>query len=330
MIPSGVVQSLDANGKNPVGCTLTSTSDVWSINYDQLLLQPIFIAANTLNELRFLATSTTITILNQDGSFCWAGFCDLVPDPIGWTGVETIVPPALMTATGSEVVTLAWDGPGTNLVLDNGSVIPESSVLPPTNYYNSTLPITIANSTTLTTLVPGIIPFQITDQIPGSPVSIKGSGTLQWNSLSDYVTFVITDGGVTLATWTIIGADLKVASTLSNYIWELDIQLNYITIQSSTASIQLIGTITVYDDFVILPISLNTTTTIDTTIINQLNITTQWNAANVNDIFVADFIRVSMNSVTAGATITVPNINIDGGQPDSIYGGSTPINGGTP
>jgi hypothetical protein len=327
ILPAGVIQSLNDNGKNPVGGTITADQDIWSIDYSQLLDQPIYIAADTLNELRFLATSTTLTILKPDGSFLWAGFCELVADPVSWTGVTEIIPPALMTATGSTVVTLAWDGSGSNIVLDDGSTIPESSLTPPKSYYYSTLPATISNSTTQTSLVIGIIESLPTDQAPGSPIAIKGNGTVKWNALSDYITWTFGLGANTLSTFTIVGTDLKVASALSTYMWELDAQINFLSVNVTNANVQIVGTLKVYDDYVVLEIPINTTIVMDTTVNNQFNLQVQWSAASVNNVFVADWIKIFAMSVTYGAT-TGPSSNYDGGQANTIYGSALLINGG--
>jgi hypothetical protein len=345
ILDNGCIRSIDAAGIDLDGSWLLSTVDVYAIDYSTVLEQPINLVGDTLTALRFKAAPTTITIWDTvtcSNRVLWMGTNYLAPDPVptvpdGGTGTVTSVGISVSgplgtsgpnPITGAGTIAIGWTGTGTNLVLDNGTVIPESSFLPPTCYYYSTLPTTVANTVTSTTLVPGITAFQITDQVPGSPVRITGNGTIRWNSLADYITWTFVDGSTTLATFTIVGTDLKVGSALTPYMWELDLQINYLTAQSSTASVQLIGTLTVYDDYVVLPISINTTTVVDTTPINTLHVNVQWSTANANDIFVADYFKVAQNSVTAGATITAPSVDYDGGQANSIYGGAIVINGG--
>lgn len=346
ILDNGCIRSIDAAGIDLDGAWLVSTVDAYAIDYSTVLEQPINLVGDTLTALRFKAAPTTITIWDTvtcSNRVLWMGTNYLAPDPVptvpdGGTGTVTSVGLSVTgplgtsgpnPITGAGTIAIGWTGTGTNLVLDNGSVIPESSVLPPTCYYYSTFPATVANTVTSTTLVPGIAAFQITDQVPGSPVRITGSGTIQWNSLANYLTWTFVDGSTTLATFTVVGTDLKVGSILSSYMWELDLQINYLTAQSATASVQLIGTLTIYDDYVVLPISTNTTTTVDTTPTNILHATVQWSAANANDIFIADYFKVAQNSITAGATITPPSTNYDGGQFDSVYGGAITVNGGT-
>lgn len=331
IIPKGVFDSIDVAGFDLSRSWIWSDKDVYTISYNTVLVQPISMEIMDLADLRWLDTQATVTVRESTDPMSrvlWSGILNLDTDPEGsGSEVTSIVPPALMTATGTSTVTLAWSGPGTNIVLDDGSVVPEAALIPPKSYYYSTLPATISNSTTQTSLVIGIIESLPTDQAPGSPIAIKGNGTVKWNALSDYITWTFGLGANTLSTFTIVGTDLKVASALSTYMWELDAQINFLSVNVTNANVQIVGTLKVYDDYVVLEIPINTTIVMDTTVNNQFNLQVQWSAASVNNVFVADWIKIFAMSVTYGAT-TGPSSNYDGGQANTIYGSALLINGG--
>lgn len=86
IIPSSVTQSIDTNFVDISSAWLWSTSTVYSdTTYTQMLAQPISVEADTLNELRFLDPTTTLTIRKTSDPtslVLWSGDVTLLPDPV--------------------------------------------------------------------------------------------------------------------------------------------------------------------------------------------------------------------------------------------------------
>lgn len=83
-ISNGVILSINENAVDISSGWLWSTAEVYSLDYQHVLVQPVSVEAVVLNELRFLANTTTLTIRAEaeDGSMVlWAGEVDTEPDP---------------------------------------------------------------------------------------------------------------------------------------------------------------------------------------------------------------------------------------------------------
>ena len=331
ILPVGVVQSIDANFDDVTGGWIFASADIYTAAYTQVLLQPVLVSAATLGELRFLASSTTLVVRRTEevtSNVMWAGYCVLDPDPEGVNGVTAVVPAEGMTASGTSTITLGWQDPDpANVRLADGTTAPYiTGVIGPTSYYDSTFPATIAATTVQTTLVPGITPMQPEAEVAGKTVTIIGAGTIKFNNLADYITWVFSLGGVTLSTFTLSGNDLKVGAINTVYVWELSVVQMPAADPSTATPVQLVGTLTVYDDYVVLPISINGLGIVDTQIANAINVTVQWDTPGASDVLVCDKFRVSLN---AEGSISPISVNYDGGEFDSIYGGAIVIDGGT-
>lgn len=75
-ISNGVILSINENGVDISSGWLWSTAEVYSLDYQNVLVQPISVEAVVLNELRFIANTTTLTIraeADNESRVLWAG-----------------------------------------------------------------------------------------------------------------------------------------------------------------------------------------------------------------------------------------------------------------
>ena len=157
-------------------------------------------------------------------------------------------------------------------------------------YYTSTSIISTPASATAVNIIPGATAFTVVDQAIGLGIQIKGSGIIKWAVLTDYVTWLISDGATQVATFTTVGTDFPIngstAATGTNYHWELDATL---TTQSgsTTAVVVLNGTLRVFDLYTEVIVNLNeaSAATVNVTGTNLLAMTVAWTAYTTNDLF---------------------------------------------
>lgn len=85
VIPQGVVESIDTNNVEISSGWLWCSVDVYSMDYNTVLSQPISVEAVVLNELRFLADTATLTIRRTSATtsgVLWSGDIETEPDPL--------------------------------------------------------------------------------------------------------------------------------------------------------------------------------------------------------------------------------------------------------
>lgn len=84
VIPQGVIESIDTNNVEISSGWLWCSVDVYSMDYNTVLSQPISVEAVVLNELRFLADTATLTIRRTSATtsgVLWSGDIETEPDP---------------------------------------------------------------------------------------------------------------------------------------------------------------------------------------------------------------------------------------------------------
>ena len=84
IIPQGVIESIDTNNVEISAGWLWCSVDVYSMDYNTVLSQPISVEAVVLNELRFLADTATLTIRRTSvttSGVLWSGDIETEPDP---------------------------------------------------------------------------------------------------------------------------------------------------------------------------------------------------------------------------------------------------------
>lgn len=84
VIPEGVIASINTNHVDISSGWLWSTAEIYSLDYNYTLTQPVSVEAIVLNELRFLASTSTLTIRRDFASnaeVLWAGDILTVADP---------------------------------------------------------------------------------------------------------------------------------------------------------------------------------------------------------------------------------------------------------
>lgn len=94
VIPSGVIESIDTNTVEISSGWLWASVDVYSLDYNYVLSQPISIEAVALNELRFLTETATLTIRSNSvdtSGVLWAGDIETEPDPFVEAGSDVPV-----------------------------------------------------------------------------------------------------------------------------------------------------------------------------------------------------------------------------------------------
>src|ERR1035437_776241 len=149
-------------------------------------------------------------------------------------------------------------------------------------YLASGTPVTVANTTTVTSLVPSIVPFSVAAQNLGNIVNISLDGTVSFAVLANYVTFIWSIGSTTLATHTIAGTDLTAAAINTIYQWSFTGKIVTQSTTGSSATVALIGILEVITPGDVLSISINSSTTLSTSVQNSFNVTVGWNTAATN------------------------------------------------
>ena len=84
IIPAGVIESIDTNSVDISSGWLWASSDVYSMDYNTVLAQPISVEAVVLNELRFLVDELTLSIrrnVSPTSQVLWSGDIVTEPDP---------------------------------------------------------------------------------------------------------------------------------------------------------------------------------------------------------------------------------------------------------
>jgi len=85
IIPAGVIESIDTNSVDVSSGWLWASSDVYSMDYNTVLAQPISVEAVVLNELRFLVDDLTLSIrrtVSPTSQVLWSGDIVTEPDPL--------------------------------------------------------------------------------------------------------------------------------------------------------------------------------------------------------------------------------------------------------
>lgn len=108
VIPEGVISSINTNHVDVSSGWLWSTAELYSLDYNYTLAQPVSVEAVVLNELRFLAASSTLVIRRDfaaNAEVLWAGDIDTVPDPV----VQPAPGPSSEYPTAPAAVSMAKD-----------------------------------------------------------------------------------------------------------------------------------------------------------------------------------------------------------------------------
>jgi hypothetical protein len=326
----GTIQSINTNLISVDNGWLYSSLDVWDPTYTAILTQPISLEAIGLEELRFLSNPTTLTIRQNPlplSLVLWSGISETIADPIsnGSTSASGVSAGTYGDSTDIPVITVNSSGNITNVTLvpisANSSQIANS-------YYFQNIGWNISGTSSLTNIVPGIIPFGIPDQAPGSIIKIEGSGQISWNSLTDFITFNLTDGSSLLTNFSIAGTNLFASKINTLYTWKLNLEIVPQTSAGTSANVILNGLLKIWDDTTASEFSFNELATVNTTIANTFGNTVQWNNASFNNLLNIEEYRVYQILVN-GETVTSITYQIDGGVPNSIYGGTSIIDGGS-
>jgi len=276
--------------------------------------QPLSEDLTAIAGLHAIAGSSTGTLV------CTAGVWSL--DTGGGSGITAIVAPANMSSTivGS-TATLAWTGAGTNIVMADGSTIPKSSLGQAASYYSSTAVQTVANTTTATSLVGGITPFLVLDQVAGAVLKLEGTGTVAWNTSAVTNTVTIAVGATTAVTFVIQGSKIVPAvPTGTAYPWKLDATLTYTTATGTSATAILTGSFAIQlatgESYEYV---FHETLTINSTITNAANVTTQWSVASAASAMVVEKLRVYQVLTFSGTTVATPTDRITQGNASTVY-----------
>lgn len=84
IIPQSVIESIDTNNIEISAGWIRCDSDIYSMDYNTVLTQPVSVEAVVLNELRFLAAEITLTIrktTSATSTVLWAGDVITEEDP---------------------------------------------------------------------------------------------------------------------------------------------------------------------------------------------------------------------------------------------------------
>lgn len=87
-----VIESIDTNTVDLDSCWLWSSSDIYNPDYSSVLAQPVSIEIISLNDLRWKAETTTLTLrwkAESDSAVAWSGYVELFPEPNEGTGSST-------------------------------------------------------------------------------------------------------------------------------------------------------------------------------------------------------------------------------------------------
>ena len=196
---------------------------------------------------------------------------------------------------------------------------------PASTYYSITTPQIISNTTTLTSIVPGIPSFSVLTQSPGNVIYIKGSGNISWSNLSNTITWTFVDGFNTFVSFGISGNDISNSVINTLYNWELDAKLEPQTSAGTSATVILVGTMKFYDSSTFTLVNLNESATVNTTIPNSLNISVQWSNATTNNKVTVNEITVSQASSNSGIIYTGVGVSSLGITSNTLIVSGSPV-----
>ena len=170
-------------------------------------------------------------------------------------------------------------------------------------YYVAGAPLTIANTTANTSLVPSITPLAVAAQNLGNVINLELDGTIAFASLYDYVTWNWKLGNTVLATHTTVGTDMTSAVINTAYPWTFNGRIVPQAANGSSVTVALIGQMQIFVPGDLVTVSINTTGTVNTTIQNTFNVLVQWNSAATNDSFICSDVSVTQSSSTLTAIV---------------------------
>ena len=197
-------------------------------------------------------------------------------------------------------------------------------------YYSSTTPFTLSNSVVNTSLLssPAASALPSSAQAPGNVIQLDLAGVMAWSNLAHTATFAIMLGGVALASSAILGSALKGLSAGQTCIVNFHLMLAPQTAVGTTATVKLYGWLEITTpNKTRYEIRYQESVTVDTTAANIFQIMLQWSNAAAGNTFIRDLATEQQINASSGA-FALSTGNIDGGQANSVYGGSTPINCG--
>ena len=190
----------------------------------------------------------------------------------------------------------------------------------------------VVSTPAATSLMPGITSIPSANQAPGNIYAIHFDGTASWATLASTLTFTVALGASTLLTWAPAGSSIPYLLASGALKVRADLQVFASNGIGGSATVKIKGQIELDGGLyqgkpVYLRLDVDESATVNTTIANALQITATWSAAGGNTLTVDEIVEWAMSSTSS---LPVQSWNLDGGNPTSVYGGTTPIDGGSP
>lgn len=107
VIPQGVIESIDTNNVEISSGWLWCSIDVYSVDYNTVLSQPISVEAVVLNELRFMDETATLTIrrtTSATSTVLWSG--DIITEEDPRTVDHVVDVPSVAIGTAAEDIAM--------------------------------------------------------------------------------------------------------------------------------------------------------------------------------------------------------------------------------